>query len=75
LPLSSAELRLYGEPRLETALVARMSAGFEYAASFNGVNVRTSNRLDGAVEITLPNTMKEGRLLVFTIAASGPPNR
>ena len=60
----SAQLVLYGASRLATVLIARMSAGREYAASFNGINVKVQNRLDGAVEITIPNTMKEGKLLV-----------
>jgi len=60
----SAQLILYGASRLETVLIARMSPGRGYAASFNGINVKVQNRLDGAVEITIPNTMKEGKLLV-----------
>jgi len=60
----SAQLRLYGAQRSTTVLIARMRADREYEASFNGVNVQMQNRSNGALEIMLPNTMKEGKLLV-----------
>ena len=63
----SAQLHLYGQPRLSTTVIARMSAGCEYTAAFNGENVHFQNRQNGAMEITIPNTMKEGILTVTRI--------
>jgi hypothetical protein len=44
-----------------------MSSGREYAASFNGIKLKAQKRVDGAVEILIPNTMKEGELLVLPL--------
>ena len=59
-----AHLNLYGAPHHETLLIACMSPGHEYSASFNDEKVQVQNRLDGLIEIKLPNTLKEGILKI-----------
>ena len=63
----SAKLYLNAAPHRETTMIARMKPGHEYMVTFNKLNVQVQNRLDGALEIILPNNVKEGELSVFPI--------
>jgi len=56
------ELCLHGAERHKTTVVACMKPGQSYAATFNGEPVDIYERLDGVVEVSLPNVHKHGIL-------------
>ena len=59
-----ATLKLYGAPGAEVDVVVTMAPGSPYTATWNGDGVKTTEALDGALEVKLPCDVPEGELVV-----------